>query len=393
MKIKKVALGYWYQRTSLHLAEVNDFLLGEPSPLDLNQDKLKDLRNSLRIESIKTDVDVLERLDIVFDNGISGRIYEDGLVLISKKHVELNSDIEALNRFFEDRFLPAVNYLFSLGAPVPKELAGVSTPTPIFIVTDNATQEEARHILTPLQPFFSEISDKNVHILKGGKYYLINILGDFDKDEHLLESLIFFKEFKAQLHHYLNLHRVLWEKIEDIKEKGSIKGKEVTPMRSQLEGYKKTVELIGGRIEQMNLYIPTRAAIVNKNGWEKFLTGVLEFQYDNLDHNLAYIKSIWGMTTAFLDSAIQIFTEVSSLSTRDSVNALTIISSIGVISGVLGFLTADKLPSVTHNGIVYFGLLLLGTIVVNRALRYIFQHVRYKINDIKFVKITSDRHI
>lgn len=393
MKIKKVALGYWYQRTSLHLAEINDFLLGGPSPLDLNQKKLKDLRNELRIESVKTDIDVLERLDIVFDNGITSRIYEDGLVLISKKHTELNSDIEALNRFFEDKFLPAVNYLFSLGAPVPKELAGVSTPTPIFIVTDNASPQEAKNIMAPLQPIFSEIRDKNVHILKGGKYYLINILGDFDKDEHLLESLIFFKEFKAQLHHYLNLHRVLWEKIEDIKEKGSIKGKDVSATRSQLESYKKTVELIGGRIEQMNLYIPTRSAIVSKNGWEKFLTGVLEFQYDNLDHNLAYIKSIWTMTTAFLDSAIQVFSEVTSLSTRDSVNALTIISSIGVISGVLGFLTADKLPSITHNGIVYFGLLLLGTIAVNRALKYIFRHIRYKINDIKFAKITSDRHI
>jgi hypothetical protein len=186
---------------------------------------------------------------------------------------------------------------------------------------------------------------------------------------------------------------VLWEKIEDIKEKGTIKGKDVSALRSQLESYKKTVELISGRIDQMNLYIPTRSAIVSKNGWEKFLTGVLEFQYDNLDHNLAYIKSLWEMTMAYLDSAIQIFTEVATLSTRDSVNALTIISSIGVISGVLGFLAANKLPIITHTGLVYFSILLIGTFLINRVLRYIYSHIKYKINDIKLAKLSSDRKL
>jgi hypothetical protein len=393
MKIQKVALGYWYQRTSLHLAEVNDFLLGEASPLDLKPEKIKHLRDELGIVSVKSDIDVLERLDITFEHDITGRIYEDGLVLLSKEHHELNWDIAALTKFFEEKFLPAMNYLFSLGAPVPKELAGVTTPTPVFIVMSNATDKQAQEVFAPLQRNFSEIRDKNVHILKGGNYYLINLLDGFDKDEHLIESLIFFKEFKAQLHHYLNLHRVLWEKIEDIKEKGSIKGKDVTAMRSQLESYKKTVELIGGRIDQMNLYIPTRSTIVNNNKWEKFLTRVLEFQYDNLDHNLMYIKSLWDMTTAYLDSAIQVFGEVASLSTRDSVNALTIISSIGVISGILGFLAADKLPSITHIGIVYFALLLIGTFAINRLLKYIYLHIKYKINDIKLTKITSDRRI
>ena len=393
MKIQKVALGYWYQRTSLHLAEVNDFLLGEDSPLDLKPDKLKFFRYSLGVQSVKSNIHVLERLDVEFHHGISGRIYEDGLVLLFKDHEDMDSDIALLTKFFEEKFMPAMNYLFSLGAPVPLELAGVTSPTPIFIVVENATQKQAEEIFAPLQHNFSEITDKNVHILKGGRYYLINLLEGFDNYEHLIESLIFFKEFKAQLHHYLNLHRVLWEKIEDIKEKGTIRGKDVGAMRSQLESYKKTVELIGGRIDQMNLYIPTRSSIVSNNKWQKFLTEVLEFQYDNLDHNLAYIKSLWDMTTAYLDSAIQVFGEVASLSTRDSVNALTIISSIGVISGILGFLAANKFPRVTHTGLIYFCLLLFGTLAINRLLKYIYLHIRYKINDIKLTKLSSDKRI
>ena len=393
MKIQKIALGYWYQRTSLHLAEMNDFLLGIGSPLDLDAHKLHELRTNLHIESVRTDVDVLERLEVKFGGSLSSRIYEDGLVLVMKEYEELESDIKDLNDFFQNNFLPAVKYLFSLGAPVPRELAGVNTPTPIFIVAQNASAEEAKDLISKFHPASAEMDQKTIQVFKGGNYYLINVLGDFDKEEHLIESLIFFKEFKAQLHHYLNLHRVLWEKIEAIKEKGSIRGKDVSKMRSELESYKKTVELIAGRIEQMDLYIPTRASIVSDNDWAKLLTGILKFQYDNLDHNLEYIKSLWKMTLAYLDSAIQIFSDVSALSTRDSVNALTIISSIGVISGILNFLVIDKFPHLTKIGISYFVILLLTAIVINRLLRFVYKHVKYKLNDVKLAKLTSERRL
>jgi hypothetical protein len=143
----------------------------------------------------------------------------------------------------------------------------------------------------------------------------------------------------------------------------------------------------------MNLYIPTRSAVVQNNEWQKFLTGTLEFQYNNLDHTLDYIKSLWDMTMNYLDSAIEIFTEINTLSTRDSVNALTVISSIGVISGVLGFLAATQFPSVTRVGMAYFAILLVGTILINRILAFVYSHLRYKINDIKLAKISSDKRI
>lgn len=391
MKVKKVALGYWYQRTILHLAEVHDFLLGIESPLDLDPDKLAKLRKGLRLRDVRTDIDVLERLDAEFENGIRCRIYEDGLVVLSKDSDDISHDLNDLNHFFQNSFLPAIGYLFSLGAPVPKELAGVVAPAPIIIVIEDASKIEATHLFMQFQSDFAEINDKNIQVLKGGNCYLINVSKGFDKEDHLIESLIFFKEFKAQLHHYLNVHRSLWEKIERIKEKGHIRGKEVTALRSQLESYKKTVELIGGRIDQMNLYIPTRSSIVSKNEWEKFLTRVLEFEYSNLDHTLGYIKSLWDMTMKYLDSAIQIFSELATLSTRSSINALTIISSIGVISGMIGFLATDKLPEVTRKGLIYFGALLLGAVIVNRLLAFIYSHIRYKINDVKLAKLSAGR--
>ena len=391
MKVKKVALGYWYQRTTLHLAEIHDFLLGVASPLDLDPHKLVKLRKDLGIRNIRTDIDVLERLDVEFEGDMKCRIYEDGLVLLTKDSRDINHDLQALSRFFQNTFLPAISYLFSLGAPVPKELAGVVAPLPVIIVVEDASKMEAAHLFMQFQSNFAEMNDKNVQVLKGGNHYLINVAKGFDKEDHLIESLIFFKEFKAQLHHYLNVHRSLWEKIERIKEKGYVRGKEVTALRSQLESYKKTVELIGGRIDQMNLYIPTRSSIVSQNEWEKFLTGVLEFEYSNLDHTLGYIKSLWGMTMKYLDSAIQIFSELAALSTRSSINALTIISSIGVISGIIGFLATDKLPEVTSKGLIDFGALLVGAVIVNRLLAFLYRHIKYKVNDVKLAKLSAGR--
>ena len=102
MKVKKVALGYWYQRTALHLAEIHDFLLGVASPLDLDPHKLVKLRKDLGIRNIRTDIDVLERLDVEFEGDMKCRIYEDGLVLLTKDSRDINHDLQALNRFFQN---------------------------------------------------------------------------------------------------------------------------------------------------------------------------------------------------------------------------------------------------------------------------------------------------
>ena len=70
----------------------------------------------------------------------------------------------------------------------------------------------------------------------------------------IVETQIFFREFKSQLHKYLSIHREIWEKISEIKERKFIKGKDVEFYRVQLEIYKKTIDLINNRINQMQSY-------------------------------------------------------------------------------------------------------------------------------------------
>jgi hypothetical protein len=387
MTIEKIALGYWYQRTDLHLSEIYDFLRGGTSPLELSERKLGELWEALEISEAKLEIDILERVVFSAPGGISGRIYEDGLVLLTKDPEETPEDIMQLTAYFEEKFSPAITYLFSLGAPVPKELAGIRTVFPYFVVTSGAKKGEVTKFLAGLnEEEYFEIKSGKVDIYRGDQYYVVNTGEGFTDAEGLIEMLIFFKEFKTQLHHYLNLHRSIWEKIEKIKEQRFVRGRQVQEFRNQLESYKKTIELIDGRINQMGLYMGSRRSIIEQNGWEKTLGDILEFRYENLAHTHEYIKSIWAMTRGYVDSAIQIFSEVNALSTRSSVEALTLITSIGVVSGIIAYLGTEQWPSLTTTGAFYLIGLITVTWLLNRLLGFFFARVRYRITDVKLAK-------
>ena len=61
------------------------------------------------------------------------------------------------------------------------------------------------------------------------------------------------------------MHRIIWEKIDKVKESVNVKGSEIVKFTSKLEGYAKTVNLIDGRINQMSTYISTREKIAKSD--------------------------------------------------------------------------------------------------------------------------------
>ena len=143
----------------------------------------------------------------------------------------------------------------------------------------------------------------------------------------------------------------------------------------------------------MGIYISTRSAIVEKSKIAEKLHDVLEFRYDNLESSLQYIKSLWSMTKQYLDSTIATLTEINSLSTRNSVDALTVITSVGVIGGILGFLARTDRPVVTDVGLLYIGILLAGSFLINRVLRFGFSFFKYKLTGHKLAKLKVGRKI
>lgn len=394
MHVQRTYLGYWYQRTTLHLSEIYDFLKTGNSPLWLDKSKLSALHRSLQIEEVGLELGILEKVVAKAAAGIEIHIYEDGLVLLSIDHHDVHEDIDHLTNYYEKLFSPAVSYIFSLGAPVPKELANIKTVFPYFIVTKGSTKKDIAELFGSVaETEYFEIKSGNTEIYRGDEYYVLNTEAKLSEVEVLIGMLVFFREFKSQLHHYLNLHRSIWEKIEQIKERKNIRARKVDDLRVELDNYKKTVELIEGRINQMGIYMQTRSAIVEKSKIAEKIHDILEFRYDNLENSLQYIKSLWSMTKQYLDSTIATLAEINSLSTKNSVDALTVITSVGVIGGIVTFLAKTDRPVVTSIGLLYIVILLTGSLLINRVLRFGFSFFKYKLTGHNLAKFKVGRKI
>ncbi|MFC1644881.1 hypothetical protein ACFL08_02555 [Patescibacteria group bacterium] len=387
MSSKKIFIGGWYQRTTLHLSETYDFLKGIDSPLKLNKNKLKNLRDSLEIEVIEVKIDEFEHINIKTKTGITVRIFEDGLITLSMTHTETKRNISKLTNFYENKLSPAISYIFSLGAPIPKELANIKTIYPYFIVLNKATNNKVEELLKDFNQEKSlEIKKKKFEIYKGDKLYIINnIAEEPHKIERLINEQIFAREFKGQLHRYLNLHRIIWEKIADIKERKEIRGHEADALKSKIEGYSKTINLIESRLNQMGTYIGTRSKIIEKDKELKNISELLQFRYETLSNTLAYVKEVWTMTKNYVSSAQDLFSDIQAESANSSFKDLTVITSAGVMVGLLRILN-QKMPEITTSTISYFVFILLIGYLANRLIKFASMRKKYEIKDAKIKK-------
>lgn len=390
MKIDNIYVGGWFQRTMLQLSEVYDFLRMCKTELALDVEKLEEFRKNLEIGRIEYGVAGEEYILFTTAQNITVKIFEDGLITLNNGNVSndtLFADIDKVTDYYEKRLSPALSYLFSLGAPVPKELAHIETVFPYFIVCDNASKDEISELLarTEKQKYF-EFSNKKYDVIRGDKYYFINNKKtDLPTIERYIEEQIFIREFKGQLHRYLNLHRIIWEKIDIVKENVKVKGSEIVKFTTKLEGYAKTVTLIDGRIKQMSTYISTREKIAkNDEDLAEFLA-ISGYRYETLRDTLEYIKHLWDMTKNYVSSAQKLFNGIKQDVTSSSINSLTIVTAMSAGAGLLDLFT-ESAPKFEAFGFVYFFILALVGWLATKILSKINNSRKYDIEDIEYDK-------
>lgn len=388
MNIKRVYVGGWFQRTRLHLGEIYDFLLSAESPLNLDKQKLQQLREDLKINKLQLMVDQLEYI-LLESEGTTVRIYEDGLVTLTTDHShDLQQDIAKLTSYYENKLSPAFSYIFSLGAPVPKELANIKTVYPYFVVTEGASPERVNELLNEFsQHQYFTINEAEFDIYRGDKFYLIDQKGVSDDDvQRFIEEQIFVREFRGQLHRYLNLHRTIWEKIAEVIERGEMTGSEIPAFKTKVDQYKKTIDFIGTRINQMDTYLHTRASIASHDERLKKFQSVLGYKHETLSDTLEYINDLWDLTKQYVDSAVKIFGDLAAKSTDNSVKNLTIVTSMGVGATLIGLFTTKTLPSFTIVGVGYFFALAMLGWGVNKALGWWAKKKKYRVKSTDLAK-------
>lgn len=371
----QVYFGGWYQRTTLHLSELFDLFAYGKSRLNLSAEKLTSLKEGLGLTLVERQYNFLEYILAKTDVGITLKYYEDGLYVLETETDNFKDGQSLLKNYYDRKLHPAVSYIFSLGAPTPKVLANIKTVHPSIIINSEKIDIEK------YGPVYSKISSKGITVYKTPEYIFISATsGKKEIIESLVESQIFFREFKDQMEKYLNIHRTIWENISRLRDHEYILGKQVSELIIKLENYQYTVNLIESRINQMTTYLKTRSSIAQKQAIVEDLLVLFKYKFEGLEDTHEYIQELWNMTIRYLSDSLVIVRNIEAKSLNTSIQSLQIITSIGVFSSLIGYLSRDTLPSVNRFGMVYLIGLVLVVWCVNKLIRFIYKNKRYHTN-------------
>jgi len=347
---------------------------------------LKSYHTNLKLKQVTREVGYLEYIQAETEEGIVIKYYEDGLYILKLESEDIAKGKKILKNYYEKFFEPAIKYIFSLGAPIPKILADITSVHPTVISQQSEDPSDFDIESDLYGEVYSKISSKEMTVYKTPEY--IFALADKTKFEMLDDIVgmqIFFREFKDQLEKYIDIHRIVWEEIDKIKDKKSIKGKEVEKVRFKLEMYNKTVNLITHRINQMGTYVTTRASISKSLEIENYLVNLFQYKFEVLSNTLEYIKEIWAMTNSYLQSAIQIVVEIQDKTTDASIKSLRLVTALGVVAGLGRYLFQEEFPKVTIEGLGYFVILILFTWLLDMLIVWIYRQIKYKLRFVKGV--------
>jgi hypothetical protein len=129
----------------------------------------------------------------------------------------------------------------------------------------------------------------------------------------------------------------------------------------------------------MGSYVKTRQSISKESGVEDHLAKIFDYKFETLINTLTYIKEVWAMTKDYVKNVISVLSDIENQSLNNSIKSLQIITSIGVVSGIFGYLSKSELPKVTNVGWQYLILLLMMTFLVNLAIVGYYRSIKYKI--------------
>ncbi len=377
--IVKIVFGGWYQRTTLHLSEVFHFFYDGTSFENFPKEKLLEYRENLNLIAAQREFGYLEKIKAQTKEGIEITYYEDGLYLLEIASSDVEESKKILSEYYEKRFAPAINYLFSLGAPTPKILSNIKIPHSIVI---EVFQENTKNYSVDPQfgKVYSKISYKDFTVLKT-KDYIFVVLPERKQEffEPLNEMQIFFREFKQQLWKYLRIHRKVWEEIDKIIETGKIGGKEISDRLGKLQSYRRTIGLIRNRINQMDAYVSTRSSLSKYLKIEGSFRVLFEYRFEDLTNTLNYTKELWSATIDYVDSAISTLQDLEKSVSERNLESIKIIASIGVISLILGYLAAESYPAVTFVGIVSLIGFAVVALLINLIIKLFAGHKNYEI--------------
>ncbi|MBU1146260.1 hypothetical protein KKD80_01810 [Patescibacteria group bacterium] len=345
MKIEKIYTGSWFPRTKLHLKEFFNFLKYESSELELDKKKIASLHDLLKIKKVDYTGGTFDQVSVLCED-CDFEYFGDGLLVLGKDFENIKKDLSFLENFYQKKLAEILSFIYSKGAPLPllTMLAPIHRVRTTLIAMSQATEEEVNDLLKSLgsESPHAKVIDKNYQIYFSPQY--ICIVSKKVKTEecmNLIRHYIFFREYEAQMHKFLNINRYLWDNVADILKKEVIKYKELPRLREKLLDYKEKNTLIKNRINQMDDYISTRQIEATNSGYLGFLN---KYKADRFAKTMGihnYVFKLWQMTDESLSSAAEL---ISSLYQENTQKELTTLQAIFLIGTTASFLTLGTMP-------------------------------------------------
>lgn len=337
-------LATWFQRTTLHLNEMRWLFNQNVSKLELPKNDV--IAHAQKLNVVSSNFFEFNDLDIFtskFENGMVFSAAEDG-VLSLYTNVDSISDLVTarirLEEYYRGALGPALSFLFSRGAPIPKQLSLVREAYPILLVVRGAKQKD-------IDLIFSVIDDKiessslspNIDIYFGTTVHVLNISGSVGKEERLLDNIIdnivFLREFEYQLHSYLRLHRSMWDAVSAIRKSKSIKYKDFSHIRKSILDFLETLSFVKARLSQMEDNCRARMILVEP-GVKKQLAALGLLRFENLLADEYYVADLWQMTIEYVKGTLDLLTSLYEENTQRELSTLKFITFIAAVTSFFG---------------------------------------------------------
>src|SRR5687768_4547293 len=306
MRIERLYLGTWTQRTNLHLQEVYRFLVQGSGVVGLEPSKTAELRSALGVESVIFRESLINTVSVTC-GGRPVTFTEDGLVIISSKANDIKTGYDALSAFRTGSLEPALNHLFSRGAPLPKQRVDIDPEEVLLVVVRGATDEEVSATFASFGDVpHSHSSAEGIRVMTGEKFELIDLgeaaVSEADMDG-FVRDLVFFREFDRQLHAYLREHRRIWDKVSAIRDARSMKYADFPAVRTEIMSFEKTLGIVRARLAQMDDILGARRAGEEKTV-ARILAGLGMFDFNSLHASRRYVSHLWDMTDDYADGTL-----------------------------------------------------------------------------------------
>ncbi|MEK7158850.1 MAG: CorA family divalent cation transporter, partial [Patescibacteria group bacterium] len=360
--------------TSLHLREFHRFLEHRQGIDRLDTKKLQHLWRGLNVQKVTLHEEgYFEFLETQM-GAIRMTMTEDGIILLSvtPKKTIVNT-IAQLEKFYLECFSPALSYLFSLGAPLPKELMDVQTVYPILLVGSGITRTNASAIFNKISdPLLSHVSTPSIETYLGEKLHALNLRQEKKwnqtRVEETMRHMVFAREFERQLSDGLRLHREIWDRISAIRESKNMRYRDFPAIRHHLLDFLKTLSFVRARLAQMDDILTSRLQLMDPT-LHKELPHLGPYEFENLQGNQRYVYHLWEMTTEYVNDTLRLLASLFEENTQRELNALKLTTLTAALTGFFGMNIAfpweERWPTTLGSSFFVLAIIIIAIALIN----------------------------